>query len=174
MPNFLKILVAFLGATTCVAIAAPTGLFKQTVSVSGTSANVDIAPTAQGTGYIVTAVFRTSGGAVRAACLSAYRDLIYVLHDSTGHIVPINQNAVNNPPGSESHDYFSVSTRRSPGVSCEKSADRQAVRLARLDALYPHVGPGTYILQIYLAPRGLTQRAAFTPIEVTVDSQHPL
>jgi len=179
MSNYFKIFItcATLSCATIAwaAAATPWTLPQQTAAIPGVSAEVSVNPNAMGTDYIVRAVFSTSGRSLHAACLSAYRDLRYVLHDATGHLVAVDQNAIKHPPADESTDYYSVSTAPAgAATTCEKSADRQAIRIARLGALYPHVAAGTYTLQLYLAPRGVTDSAAFAPIQVIVDAQHKI
>ena len=178
MSNYFKMFITcatLLSATVAWAVATPWMLPQQTAAIPGVSAAVSVNPNAMGTDYIVRAIFSTSGSSLHAACLSAYKDLRYVLRDASGHLVAVDQNTIKHPPADESTDYYSVSTAPVGAATvCEKSADRRAIRIARLSALYPHAAAGTYTLQLYLAPRGVTNSAAFAPIHVIVDAQHKL
>lgn len=149
-------------------------VLHQTVYVDGSSAEAIITPDYQHGGHRVDVIFRASkGSAVRIACVSAYRDVHFELRDGAGNVIPINQQALENPRYGESSDVWSVSKSGSE-IPCADQALQQQKLVAFLTPLYPHLSPGSYTLRIAFAPRGRTQRAKFAPVRISVDSQHPL
>lgn len=51
---------------------------------------------------------------------------------------------------------------------CKAMKDNKAYRVVLLFDLYPELRPGTYTLQITLAPRGTSDKASLAPITIKI------
>ena len=173
--SWVIVAVCLTAAPWTSALAEPVReLLHQTVSVDGhrqrplLRASINTVVTAS------MSIFRASrGSTVHIACLSSHRDLRYELRDSSGKVVPINEQALK--PYGESTWAGPVYVKgKGKDVPCADQEWQQTKLVTILAPLYPDLAPGTYTLQITFAPRGHTHQARFAPIRITVDNQHLL
>jgi|GEM_PF-5145824 len=100
-------------------------------------------------------------------CVAGHLDLEYVLHDSSGDVVPINRDA--------SKMHSDIPPMGGGGGNVPGAPDPcKTIRIAKterrllLTDLYPGLPHGTYTLQITLAPRGSSDRAEAAPITLSI------
>jgi hypothetical protein len=147
-------------AAFCGPIAgAAHGAYAQKASVSDVRAKISVDHAALSGSILIVAIFSSEApDTANVDCLSGYRDLHYVLRDSSGRVISVNPDAWKTPDQVNSYG----------NAPCETVKSRQRESRVLLSSLYPGLSPGTYTLQITLAPRGRSGRAAFRPILVDV------
>ena len=91
-------------------------------------------------------------------CLNAYRDIHYVLRDSSGRVMP-------QDPEAWKKELDTV-TSQGQGYDCGVLPWTVKYSRAFLETLFPSAPHGIYTLQMALAPRGRNDRATFTPVTV--------
>lgn len=161
----MKYPALFLLSASLLVLSAPEGraaeqLTTQSLTLPNLSAQISFVRTAEGQPMIIARFTTKDSDKNNVYCLSAYRDLQYVLRDSSGNVIPVNADAwKTNLDAVTEHDL----QPRCEGVKAERKESR-----ALLLALYPGLAHGAYSLQITLAPRGRTDRAAFAPIKIEV------
>ena len=96
-------------------------------------------------------------------CASAFFDVKYVLRDSAGKIVP-----VDNQPWKRASDFEPGGAVRVPVGSslCKRSAVPIVNRAVLLTYFYPNLKHGSYTLFLTLAPRNTPYRAKLPPITI--------
>jgi hypothetical protein len=100
------------------------------------------------------------------SCLSAFRDLTYILRDESGKVVP------GDPEAWKKHIEVAAGgggyARGASPDSCSKIKVAINERRVLLSYLYPNLPRGTYTLQIGLAPRGSGKLAELAPITLSL------
>lgn len=99
------------------------------------------------------------------ACLNAYKDVHYELKNATGHLIPIDQATLTNPPYDivlNVGSHFDIDAAH----DCKTMSRNHWSVFADLAALYPKLPPGTYQLTITLAPRGLSETKGLPPVQI--------
>ncbi len=146
------------------ALAQP-NIFKQTVSLNGVDATVQVV---QSTVNDFQIQFRFHSEVTGVGCLSAYQDMRYQLLDGTGRLISVNQSALQNHPSEEYGTVNHViSSNRNRLVNCNSVGQDRLVR-AFISALYPQLAAGTYRLQIAFAPRG-TRGVDFAAVYIAIN-----
>ena len=98
-------------------------------------------------------------------CMSGFDDVQYLLRDASGQLV-----AVNKAARKSGSDIISGGGGYAVGApnSCKGIFGERVLRRLALSWLYPQLSPGTYSLQIILAPRGTPNRATLTPLTIKI------
>ena len=147
-------------AALCVPLAGTAqGIPAQSASVSDVRAKISIDHESTHGGVVIVVTFTSdTPETAHLKCLSGYLDLQYVLRDAAGKVIPIDPDAWKTP---DQTNYYN-------NGPCSLSPLRRHGSRVLLSALYPGLAPGTYTLQIALAPRGRAGRAIFQPIQLDV------
>lgn len=146
-------------ATSIAALPQAASHQTQTVSLPQLTAQISVDYTAVGHRAMIIATFSTSDRRqYNVNCLSAYRDIDYVLRNSAGAVMRIDSNARKNA--------VVIMTDQETKMPCEHMPWTQKQSRALLGVLYPEAPHGTYVLDMTLAPRGRSDRARLAPVTV--------
>ena len=152
-----------------VAVLLPTGAVAQVQSVASLpylTLKVTLTHTVSGIPRLVEEFSTSDEQHHNVFCISGFRDVQYVLRDQAGAIVP----AIKEPwkRGTDMQYFGDVTTGPHGSDPCKTLKDDKAYRIVLLSDLYSKLSPGTYSLQITLAPRGTTDRANLPPMTVKI------
>jgi hypothetical protein len=136
---------------------------SQTLSLPDLSARVHLVYTSDGRPVLVVLFSTSDPDHHTVACVSAHRNLQYVLRDSSGTIVPVNPDGWKYPDGVKSSG-FGPGGIKDP---CANPVAEMQIRVLLSD-FYPKLSHGTYTLQITVAPRGQSGRAISAPMTVKI------
>jgi hypothetical protein len=98
-------------------------------------------------------------------CASGFVDVEYILRDASGHVV---EGAKDPWKAHSDRDYPMSFSSKGPSNGCTTVGVAGAARVVYVSWLYPNLKPGTYTLEIILAPRGIAGRAALAPFTIDV------
>jgi hypothetical protein len=99
------------------------------------------------------------------ACVSAFLDVKYALHDASGKLVPIDQEPWKHGLDQTIGSFGYVAGEPDP---CKTIKQDMAIRTVLITYFYPSLAHGSYTLQVTLAPRGTDSRATLAPIGLTI------
>jgi hypothetical protein len=174
-----KSLVALVTSTLlgwlCSPTAAAGSYSEQTIVLASATVKVTVYYNAKH-GYTVRSTFHIDKGSpLNIGCLYLNTDFRYLLQDHAGKTIPINQNALSIADGPHN------STSVQPNRPCEQEMGTSAnievpylTRGIRLAPLYPNLPAGVYTLHITFAPHGILEERQLLPVQLVVDSAHPL
>lgn len=131
----------------------------QAASVSDVRVTISLSRAVMHNALMIIATFTTdTPDSADVYCLSGYRDLQYVLRNAAGNVIPVNPDAWKFP---DQVNYWGAGP-------CEAVKIPRKESRVLIPELYPNLSPGTYTLQVTLAPRGRAGRAPFRPIQIEV------
>jgi hypothetical protein len=156
----------FVGALLAAAIT-PHGALAQegavrTAAISHLKVSVVLSLTSSGRWMLVENFTTDDPNGHSVWCIFGARDMKYILRDSSGKNIPASGRA---EPDAAFNAYQAMS-----GVSnysenfCKAMHVEFQQRRILLDTLYPGLSPGTYTLQLILAPKDSSERAALAPL----------
>jgi hypothetical protein len=100
-------------------------------------------------------------------CFDGLRDLEYVLHDSNGEIIPLTSTWKDHLDFMSSFSPYNPKGPNGPDP-CRAIKASETHPKVRLSWLYPSLQPGSYTLQVILAPRGTAGRATTPALTIMI------
>lgn len=160
------------GVGVILAVLLPTSTVAQVQSVASLpylTLKVTLTRTVSGIPRLVEEFFTSDEQHHNVFCISGFKDVQYVLRDQTGAIVP----AIKEPWKRGTDMQYSGGMSWNPkgpngSDPCKAIKDDKAYRIVLLSDLYSKLNPGTYSLQLTLAPRGTNDRASLPPMTVKI------
>jgi hypothetical protein len=103
-------------------------------------------------------------------CFDGLRDLEYVLRDNSGEIIPLADTWRNHVDFMSGYGQYNPKGPNGPDP-CKAIKAPETNPRVQLSWLYPSLKPGTYTLQVILAPHGTTGRAATPALTITIPNK---
>jgi hypothetical protein len=102
-------------------------------------------------------------------CISGFFDVEYLLKDASGRIMPATKDPWRRGTDMQYVSGMSWNPKGPSGPDpCKAIKADKAFRFILLSYYYPSLRPGTYTLQITLAPRGRSDRATLAPLAIKI------
>lgn len=101
-------------------------------------------------------------------CLSVYKDLRYELRDINNRIIPVSEQALEQPQMEVPRMEHMIAGGHHPHPCSANAPMGVWDATAWLDVLYPNLLPGPYTLRVSFAPRGWAQHFDFAPVAITI------
>lgn len=144
--------------------------FKQSVTAEPFSADVWILPAGQ-MDYEIYVTFHSDDLSRPAGCMSVYRDFTYRLVADNGSVVPIDHQAIVQPPPDATivlHAGPNDVKARSAGHCGEVRGFSQSGSRTFVSTLYPHLKAGAYSLMMTFTPHWLSNHVPLPIVRIVL------